>query len=65
MQRYALRQAREKAGLTALDVADKTGIAEMRLYSLERGRGRLRDEEARTLATTLGITTAELKGGAQ
>ena len=65
MQRHKLREARQKAGLTALEVADKTGIAEMRLYSLERGRGRLRDDEADALAQTLGITATELKGGAQ
>ncbi len=55
MQRHALKEARRTAGLTALAVAERCGIAEDRLYALERGRGRLHPDEVRRLATALNV----------
>ena len=53
MQRKALKDARETAGLTALALSEETGIRECRLYALERGRGRFHRNEALALANAL------------
>ncbi len=63
MQRNNMKQARQKAGFTALQVNEQTGIDEMRLYSLERGRGRLHAAEAEALSRVLGVPVCELLGG--
>ena len=65
MQRKIIREARQRAGLTALELAERTGIDEMRLYSLERGRGRIRKDEIEALSRVLGVAASELIGGAQ
>ena len=65
MQRKIIREARQKAKLTALELAEQTGIDEMRLYSLERGRGRIRKDEIEALSRVLGVDASSLIGGAQ
>ena len=74
MRNHKLRNARTAAGLTALELAEKSGVDEMRIYALERGRGRLGRDEAAALADALGMARLELapqwfsrpaEGGAQ
>jgi len=50
-----LREAREGANLTALELAIRCGLTEMRVYAVERGRARLRQHEVQSLAEALGI----------
>ena len=52
MKAIAVRKAQ---GLTALDLAEKTGIREQRIFQLERGRCRLGTDEARRWAKALGV----------
>ncbi len=50
-----LREAREGANLSALELAIRSGLTEMRVYAVERGRARLRQHEVQSLAEALGI----------
>jgi len=63
--RATLRSERIKAGLTALEIAQRAGMQEMRVFSLERGRGRVHPDEAKRLADALGTTTGNLFPGEQ
>jgi transcriptional regulator with XRE-family HTH domain len=51
-----VRQAREAAGMTALELAKLAGVSEMRVYSIERGRARVRSDEAARLGAVLVVT---------
>ena len=55
MQRHKMKAARQAAGLTALALSELTGIRECRLYALERGRGRLHADEAKSIASALQV----------
>ncbi len=55
-----LREARERAGLSALALGEKSEIHEMRLYSFERKRSHPKPDEAVRLARALGTTPAAL-----
>lgn len=63
MQREWLREARRARNLTALEVAERTGIDEARIFQLERGRCRLHDREAQAFAAALGITVEQAQRG--
>ena len=54
--RLALKQARERNGLTALQLAAKAETSEARLYSYERGRCTPKPDEAARIAAVLGVT---------
>ncbi len=56
----ALREARRKARLTALQLADVAETTETRVYSVERGRFRPRPDEARRLALARGVDPSEM-----
>ena len=59
----ALRKARQRAGLTAIQLAEAAGTTETRVYSCERGRFRPRPDEARRLALALGADPVEMFPG--
>ena len=50
-----VRQAREAANMTALELAKLAGVSEMRVYSIERGRARVCSAEAARLGAALGV----------
>jgi transcriptional regulator with XRE-family HTH domain len=60
MQNWKLKQAREAARLTALELGEKAGIGENKIYALERGRCRLNRDDAAKLAEALHVPRWEL-----
>lgn len=55
-----LKQARDRAGLTALELGKRAEIGENRLYQLERERFPPRLSEASRLSVVLGIPACRL-----
>lgn len=55
MSRDHLKNARRAAGLTALRLSELSGIAEQKIYAVERGRYRPRRDEALTWAAALAM----------
>jgi transcriptional regulator with XRE-family HTH domain len=61
-----LKNERQRARMTALQLADAACTTEQRIYALERGRFRPRPDEARGLALVLGEPVETLfPGGIQ
>ena len=60
MKNWKLKAAREAAGLTALTLGEMAGIGENKIYALERGRCRLKRDDAAKLADALGVPRWEL-----
>lgn len=44
MKKLRLKEARKRAGLTGVQVAEKLGITPSHYYDLEKGKKRLSDE---------------------
>jgi len=64
------REARRRAGLTALQAGALAGLDEMRIYAIERGRARINIVDAAALGAALGADPKALapelfKGAAQ
>jgi transcriptional regulator with XRE-family HTH domain len=57
-----LREARQRKGWTANQMADKVGIATNSIYNYERGKGEPTMFALTLLADTLGVTTDWLTG---
>jgi transcriptional regulator with XRE-family HTH domain len=57
-----LRELRERALLTQADLAAKSGVSEVTINRVERGRHEPRISTARKLAEALGAKPAELMG---
>ena len=55
MRREHLTRARRALGLTALDLGERSGIGEEKVYAVERGRYRPTREEAVRWAAALGV----------
>lgn len=51
----AVREARRRAGLTALESGTRSGIDEMRIYAIERNRARINIVDAAALGAALGV----------
>lgn len=58
--RERLRLARAARGMTALQLGQMADVSEVRVFALERGRGRLRIEEASRLARALNVPPEEI-----
>lgn len=59
-----LRRARERAGLTQVELAEELGVARTTVVSLESGRTRLFNKTVPLIAARLGISVEELLCGA-
>jgi len=59
MRREHLRLARLAAGLTALELGERAGIREEKVFQVERGRYLPTHDEASRWATALRMTPAE------
>ena len=57
---YGLKEAREKAGLTQLEVAKKLKISDSFLSQLENGKRRLSLQMALNYSSVLGLTLNDI-----
>jgi len=57
-----LREIRKKKGLSALDLANKIGVAPASYYRYEKGEQALSDEILNKLADILGVTVDQILG---
>ena len=55
-----LRELREAAGLTQLDIATQLAVTPGTVYNWERGRGEPRARQLRQLTHILGVSAEEL-----
>ena len=55
-----LKEMRNRAGQTALHLGRATGINELRIYQLERGRFPPHRAEAQRLARALGVRVSDI-----
>jgi transcriptional regulator with XRE-family HTH domain len=56
-----IRRERQLAGLTLQNLADRSGVSQSRLSSVENGRGgSLRPPTLKAVAEALGLTVADL-----
>ncbi len=55
MRNQKLIATRRQKELSALALSELSGISEMRIYAIERGRARVRKAEAISLAGALGV----------
>ena len=56
----AVKSARRRARMTALELGQRAGINEMRVYQLERGRFPPHPDEAAALSRVLGVKVETL-----
>ena len=59
MKREHLRMTRVKLGLTALELGDRAGVKEEKIYQVERGRYLPTREEAEQWAAALNMTAVK------
>jgi len=55
IRREHLKALRLAKGMTAIDLAEKAGLTEIKVYNVERGRYRLSREHAARWSAVLGV----------
>lgn len=60
-----IRELRESAGLTQLELANKLGVTPSAVYSWERGRNEPRASQLRVMARLFNVSMDDIQFGAE